>query len=99
MGSFLGDLSVIQYDDLVRSDDSGQSMGDHDDRTSFCKCPKGLLDHGFVFRVGKGGSLIKNNDGGILQDGSCQCHTLLLSAGKISSFRPDDSIHTVRQFF
>ena len=99
MGSLLGNLSVIQYNNLVRADDSGQSMGDHDDRSSFCKCRKGLLDHGFVFRVGKGGSLIQNNDGGVLQDRSCQRHTLLFAAGQVSTLRPDDCVHTVRQLF
>ena len=99
MRAFLGDLAVIENDDLVRADNGGETVRDHDDGASFCERFQRLLDQRFIFGVGKRRRLVQHDDRRIFQNRTSQRHALLFAARKIRSLRADDCVDTVRQFF
>ena len=99
MRSLFRNLTGIQNDDLVRSHDRGQTVGDHDDGAIFCQRGKGLLDHGLVLGVGKSRGLIQHHDGRVLQNGPGQRHALLLTAGEISPLGADHRVHPLGELF
>lgn len=55
MGALLHDASLLQYQNLVRTYDSRQTVGDHDNGAATGQLGKRLLDQRLVLRVGKGG--------------------------------------------
>ena len=73
-------------------------MGDHNNSAAFCQCSKGFLNQHLILRIGKSGCLVKNHNGGILQNGSGQCDALLFTTRKIGSFGADLCIKTIWQF-
>ena len=72
-------------------------MGDHDHGLACGKLRKRFLHLCLIVRVGKGGSLIQNQDRRIFQHGPGNGQTLCLTAGHISALTSDHSIHTIRQ--
>ena len=82
MGSHTCDLTVIQYDDLVRMADSGSSLGYDKGR--------GLIFQGTQCRAilrrwhnQCGGTVIQDQDLRLSDQGSCDRQTLSLSTGEV----------------
>ena len=80
MGPLFGDTAFFKDDDLIRADDRGKPVRDHDDRAAFGQFRECLLDQCLIFRVGKSCGLVQYHDRGVLENGPCQCHPLLLTA-------------------
>ena len=74
-------------------------MRDHQHRFSPHKRFEGLLNLVFIFRIGKGGRLVQNDDGRVLQNGSCQRDSLALAAREIDALRADHRVQSLRQLF
>ena len=60
---------------------------------------KGFLDQRLVLGIGKSRCLVQHYDRRILQNCTCQCHTLLLASGQVCAFGADHGINAVRQLF
>ena len=96
MGTLLHDASLLQHQNLVRTDHSRQTVGNHDNGAATGQLGKRLLDQRLVLRVSKGGGFIENHDGRILQDGPGQGDALLLAARKISPFGAELGVNAFR---
>ena len=70
VGACFDDAAAVEDDDLVRVADRGEAVRD-DDRGPVTGEPgDGLLDQRLRLRVDRGGGLVEDEDGGILEDGS-----------------------------
>ena len=74
-------------------------MRDHQHCFSPHQRLKGLLNLVLIFRIGKGGRLVQNDDGRVLQDRSCQRDSLALAAREIDALRADHRVQPLRQLF
>ena len=99
MRSFFLYTAGIQHDNLIRADDCRQTMRNHDYGAVFCQNRERLLNQSFVLRIGKCCGFIQYDDRGVLEDRPRESHTLLLAAGEVGPFRPDDRIHSIRELF
>lgn len=66
----LGDLAVVQDDDLVCVADGVEPVGDDEDGAMLDEPGQGLLDGVFVDRVERGGGFVEQQDGCALGDGA-----------------------------
>ena len=82
MRAALGDVSGVDDEDLVGITDRGQAMGDDDDGPPSRQPGQGLVDVTLGGRVGLGGGLVKDEDGGVLEVGARQRDALTLPSGR-----------------
>lgn len=99
MCALLFHMAGIQNDDSVCTDDRGKSVGNHNYCPVLCEFYKGFLDQRLVLGIGKSRCLVQHYDRRILQNCTCQCHTLLLASGQVCAFGADHGINAVRQLF
>ena len=67
MGSVFLHLALPQYKDAVGVPNRGQPVGNHNDGLAPGEPLKGFLYQRLVLRVGKGGGLVQDEDGGVFQ--------------------------------
>src|SRR4051812_34874190 len=92
MAAAFSDAPVVQNDDLVGVDDGGQAMGDHQGGTAVGDGGECGLDVLFGAAVQRAGSLIQDQDAGVLQDGAGNGDALLFAAGQLQATLPDAGI-------
>ncbi|CAN4000066.1 Bifunctional chorismate mutase/prephenate dehydratase, partial [Dysosmobacter welbionis] len=97
MGALLHDAALLQHQNLVRTHDGGQAVGDHDNGAATGQLGERFLDQSLVLGVRKGGRLIEDHDGRVLQNGPGQGDALLLAAGEISPLGANRGVHTLGQ--
>ena len=83
MGSHTCDLTVIQYDDLVRMADSGSSLGYDKGRGLIFQSPDCCTEFCIRCVVQCGGTVIQDQDLRLSDQGSRNGQTLSLSTGEI----------------
>mmetsp|Transcript_22371 Transcript_22371/g.63632 ORF Transcript_22371/g.63632 Transcript_22371/m.63632 type:complete len:249 (+) Transcript_22371:2090-2836(+) len=77
-------LARTHHDNFVGATDCGQSMGDHNGRAllRLDQFVQGFLHHALALVVQSRGGLIKDENGGVADDGPSNRDTLLLPAGE-----------------
>ena len=95
----LRNTPILHYIDAVGVGDGRQAVRDHQHRFALGKLRKGCLHLSFVIRVGKGGGLVQNQDGGIFQHGAGNGNALLLAAGQIHALGADNGMDARRELF
>ncbi len=83
MGAMFLDSAPINDINLVSIEDCGKSVGNDKGCASHHQLIQSRLDYLLTFRVQSRGSLIQDQDAGILQDGTGNGHALALSARKV----------------
>ena len=66
VGPFFHDGSVFHNQNIIRSGDSGEPVGDDDDGFIFHQFINSVLYSHLAFRIQGSGGLIQNNDGRVL---------------------------------
>ena len=97
MRAALGDVSSVDDEDLVGVTDRGQAVGDDDDGPPGRQPGQGLMDVALGGRVGLGGGLIQNEDGGVLEVGARQGDALTLPSGEEPARITQDRVVAVGQ--
>ena len=82
MASLFDDVSIIENDDLVRIGDGSQAMGDDDYRFACAKGSDCSLDERFVLRVERSRGFVKEDHGGVFQEGTRDGEALALPSGQ-----------------
>ena len=85
MGTPFGDAVVRDDQNLIRSVDGGQPVGDGDGGAVFGEHIQALLNPALAFVVQCAGGFIQNQDGRILQEYAGDGNALLLAAGEPGS--------------
>ena len=80
-----GDHAVFQHDDHVGILDGGNTLGDDQLGGLGDEFPEGLADHGVGFGIHGGSGVVQNEDLGLLQQGTGDAKTLLLTAGDVGA--------------
>jgi len=93
------DATLIEDDDFVSFEDGVEAMGDGDDRPSLHESARGFFEQRFGLGVEAGGWLIKDEDGGVFQEGTSEGETLCLSAAETRSAFADDGFVFVGKCF
>jgi hypothetical protein len=83
VGAAFSDLAGIQHDDLVRADYRRQAMGDDDGGSVLRHIVEGRLDGFLGPAVERGSGFVEDQDRRILEEGSGDCHPLLLAAAEL----------------
>ena len=78
MGALLYDASLLHHHNKIRIDHRGETMRYHQDGLVRHQTMQALLDRMLTLRIGKGGSLVKEQYRRILEEGSRQSYPLLL---------------------
>ena len=68
-GATFSDAALFQYDNLVGAGDGTHAVGNDDDGLVLDQARQRLLDEGLVLDVERRGSLVEQDDGGILEEG------------------------------
>ena len=84
------DFAALHNENLVGVHDACESVRNHQNCFAFRKCLQSLLYKAFVFGVCECGRFVKNDDGGVLENGACEDDSLLLAAKEVCAFAPDD---------
>ena len=95
MGAAFSDDAVLEVDDAVGLFDSGQTVGDDNDRPVFHQVIDGLLDLAFRLHVHGGGGFVQDEDGRVTQDRPGNGEPLLLAAGEPDPPFADVTVVTV----
>ena len=80
--ALLGDLAVVEHDQLVHARDRAQPMRDHERGPALHEPPQRLLDKDFALRVQRAGRLVQQQDRRVTQDRPGQRDSLPLPAGQ-----------------
>lgn len=70
VGPLFDDVSVVENDDLVRVGDGPQAMCDDDHRLARAEGSDCSLDERFVLRVERSRGFVKEDHGGVFQEGA-----------------------------
>ena len=99
VGALLHDISLLQHDDLVRIDNSAQSVSNHDHSKAFLlkENIQGFLDLGFAFSIESWGSLVKEQNARLADQSTSDSDSLLLSTGQTTAALTDHSVNTERE--
>ena len=92
MGPPLHDAPLFQDEDLIRSLDRGEAVGDYKNRPAFQEAIHSLLDQPFSLRVQGARGLVEDQDRRISKDGPSNSQALPLPSRE---FRPPFSNHGV----
>src|SRR5512134_1668013 len=85
MGPGLNNSPFFQDDNLIRSKDGIQAVGNGDDGASLHEAAGGVLEQGFGFRIETGGRLVQDQNGSILQKSTGKSKSLCLPAAETRS--------------
>ena len=97
MRTLLGYLAVFDDEDTVYRLYAREPVGYHQRCLALHQFVESLLYEMFVLGVGKGCRLVEYHDGSILEDGTCQCDTLLFATGEVGTFGSDFCLQPVGQ--
>src|SRR5947199_4983632 len=81
----LDDQALIEHDDLIGPDDSGETVRDDERRTILRDSIERVLDLFLRVAVERGGRLVEQQDRRRLEDGSRDGDALLLPAGELQA--------------
>ena len=95
MRAAFDNLALVKYQNLIGVLHGGKAVGDHQNRLLLGQLFKGKLDLVLILCVRKCGGLVENDDGSILQNGSCQRNTLVFAAREIGAAAAHHGIKTV----
>ena len=90
-------LAFIDDSDTVGVFHSGQTMRDDEHGFILHEVVDGLLDYAFRLIVESRGCFVKNNDRGVLEEGTGNSDSLFLTAGKEHATFTDGGVHTIFQ--
>ena len=90
------DFSLAQHDDVVGPANLGKSMRNEDGGAAFRSSPDGLLDEVLGGAVNRAGAVVKNEHGGIGDEGAGERNALTLAAAKCDTALADDCV-VIRQ--
>ena len=90
--------AVPKHHDVVRIFGGGQTVGDHQQRLALRQRRDALLDLVFVFRVGKCGGLVQNDDRRIFKHHAGDGDALFFAAGQPPARLSGRGIIALRQF-
>ena len=76
------DVPVVENDDLVRVGDGPQAMCDDDHRLARAEGSDCSLDERFVLRVERSRGFVKEDHGGVFQEGARDGEALALPSGQ-----------------
>ena len=85
MGSDAANRAVIQHDNLIRILYGRDTLGNDNLGGIGNLLPESLPDHGVRMGIHRAGGIVQNQDSRLLQQGSGNTETLLLSAGHIAA--------------
>lgn len=83
VGPLFDDVPVVENDDLVRVGDGPQTMCDDDHRLARAEGSDRSLDERFVLRVERGRGFVKEDYGGVFQEGARDGEALALPSGGV----------------
>ena len=95
--SALDDLPLVHDQNLVRIHDRRQTMGNHERRASLRDAIEFGLDRLFGFRIECRSRFVEDQDGGILQQRTCDGHALFFAAREFQPAFADFGVVAVRQ--
>ena len=81
----LDDAAFVQDDDLVGVLDGAEAVGDGDGGAAGHELLEGLLDAALGLGVERGGGLVEDEDGRVLEDGAGDADALALAAGELDA--------------
>ena len=81
MGAPLGDLPLIQYENLVGTLHCFESVCNHNDSLTLGEFSNCLLQKRLIFGVYVGGGFVEDNNRSVLQQGPSNGDTLFFTAG------------------
>lgn len=82
VGPLFDDVPVVENDDLVRVGDGPQTMCDDDHRLARAEGSDRSLDERFVLRVERSRGFVKEDHGGVFQEGARDGEALALPSGQ-----------------
>src|ERR1700712_4397541 len=97
VGAALGDLPILENQDLVGIDDRGKTVGDHQRRAVGGDRAQGGLDLLLGMGVERAGRLVEDQDSRILQDRAGNGDALLLASRQFQAAFADPCVVPVRQ--
>src|SRR3989442_7409025 len=92
--SYVDYAPAIQHNDLIRSVDRCESMRDHQRGSPLHQIRERPLHQSLRLRVERGGSFVKHQDRGVLQDSARDCQPLALAARKLQAALADHRLVT-----
>lgn len=78
--SLLGNYAILKHDNLVGCGHRTHPVSDDEDRLATYQVRKRFLDKSLIVNVKGSGSLIQQDDRGVLQESPCNRNPLTLSA-------------------
>src|SRR5580704_10403088 len=93
------DHAVLDHEDAIGVHDRGDTMRDGDGCATFAQFGDRLLDIALGFRIKRGGRLVQQDDGRVLDQRAGDGYPLALAAGKLQTVFADRGIVTVRGAF
>ena len=97
MAPHLTDLSLLDHDNPVRIPHGREPVGYDECGAPVEQCLQRLLDEPLGFAVERGGGLVENQNGRVLEQRPGNGDPLPLAAGKSSAPFPDDGVIAIRQ--
>ena len=95
VGAALGDLAVVEDDDLVGVPDGRQAVRDRDRGAARARGVDGLLDRLLGLRVERARGLVEDEDRGVLEQRARDRDALALAAGQLDAALADQGVVAV----
>lgn len=97
MGTIFDDSAAIKHHDPVQTGHRGQTMRNHDARTTFHEGSQGILNQLFTFRIERTCCFIKHQHWAVGQERTRNGDTLTLAAGKLDAAFSRDGVKSLRK--
>src|SRR5450759_3886007 len=97
VGAHFGNLHAFQHHNQVGIADGRKAVGNDNGGAPHHQALQGLLDEQFSLRIHRGGGLVQDQDGGVLEHGAGDGQALLLPAGELGTPFTDHGVKAVRQ--
>src|ERR1035437_2875179 len=91
-----GDAALLKHGDAVGAANGAEAMGDHDHGAALHQVGKRGLYQRFALGVKRGGGLVEDENGRVLEDGAGDGDALAFAAGKPEAFFADDGVVALR---